>query len=147
MPTPEERNKATVRRFQEALEGDVETIGRTIDELVDPDVLIRTPLPIDSSGREALKEVFGRLHGAFPDLEIEIDDLIAEGDKVVSRNTVTGTHRGEYMGLAPTGRTVTYDEIFVVRFADGRIVETWGVVDVAAQMRQLGVLPGAPTPA
>jgi steroid delta-isomerase-like uncharacterized protein len=144
VPTPEEQNKATVRRFQEALEGNVETVERTIDELVDPNVLIRTPLPIDSTGREALKEVFGRLHRAFPDLHIEINDLIAEGDKVVSRNTVTGTHQGDYMGLAPTGRSVTYDEIFVFRFADGRIVETWGVVDVAAQMRQLGVLPGAP---
>jgi hypothetical protein len=145
MPTPEERNKAIVRRFQEALEGgDAALTERTIDELVDPDVLIRTPLPIDSTGPAALKEVLGRLHRAFPDLHIEIDDLIAEGDKVVSRNTVTGTHRGDYMGLAPTGRGVTYDEIFIVRFADDRIVETWGVVDVAAQMRQLGVLAGAP---
>jgi steroid delta-isomerase-like uncharacterized protein len=147
MPPLEEQHKATVRRFQGALAGDVELVERTIDELVDPDVLIRTPLPIGSTGREALKEVFGRLRRAFPDLQIEIEDLIAEGDKVVSRNTVTGTHRGEYMGIAPTGRTVTYDEIFVVRFADGRIIETWGVVDVAAQMRQLGLLPGAPSPA
>jgi hypothetical protein len=66
MPTPEERNKATVRRFQEALGGDVGTIERTIDQLVAPDVLIRTPLPIDATGRAALKEVFGRLHQAFP---------------------------------------------------------------------------------
>jgi steroid delta-isomerase-like uncharacterized protein len=143
MSTPEERNKATVRRFQGALGGgDAALTERTIDEVVAPEVLIRTPLPIDSTGRAALKEVFGRLRHAFPDLHIEIKDLIAEGDKVVSRNTVSGTHRGEYMGVAPTGRTVTYDEIFILRFAeDGRIVETWGVVDVAAQMRQLGLIP------
>jgi predicted SnoaL-like aldol condensation-catalyzing enzyme len=55
--------------------------------------------------------------------------VIAEGDKVVGRSVVTGTHQGEYMGLSPTGNSVTYDEIFVFRFVDGRIAETWGVVE------------------
>jgi predicted ester cyclase len=67
--------------------------------------------------------------------------LIEEGDKIVSRNTVTGTHRGEYMGLRPTGKSVTYNEIFIARFAGGRVAETWGVVDVLSQMRQLGAIP------
>lgn len=67
--------------------------------------------------------------------------MIVEGDKVVSRNTVTGTHRGEYQGLPPTGRRVTYNEIFIFRFADGRITEIRGVVDVLSQLRQLGALP------
>jgi predicted ester cyclase len=66
--------------------------------------------------------------------------LIAEGDKVVSRNSVTGTHLGDYMGRPPTGKHVTYNEIFIFRFADGRVAETWGVVDVFAQMKQLGVI-------
>jgi predicted ester cyclase len=69
--------------------------------------------------------------------------VIAEGDKVVGRNTVTGTHQGEYLGLPPTGKSVTYDEIFIFRFAGGRIVETWGVVDVLSQMRQLDAIPGS----
>jgi predicted ester cyclase len=77
-----------------------------------------------------------------PDLHITIEDLIAEGDKVVSRNTVTGAHQGEYTGLPPTGKTITYNEIFIVRLADGRVAETWGVVDVLSQMRQLGAIPG-----
>jgi predicted ester cyclase len=67
--------------------------------------------------------------------------VIAEGDKVVARNTVTGTHQGEYMGRPSTGNSVTYNEIFIVRFAGGRIAEIWGVVDVLSQMRQLGVIP------
>jgi predicted ester cyclase len=67
--------------------------------------------------------------------------VIAEGDKVVARNTVTGTHRGEYMGIAPTGKSVTYNEILVFRMADGRIAETWGVVDVFSQLHQLGATP------
>ena len=134
-------NKQTVRRFCDAMNsGDQQLISRMIDELVEPDALIRTPLPLEATGAEKLKEVFRRLHGAYHDLHIEIQDLIAEGDKVVDRNTVTGTHQGEYMGLGPTGKSVTYDEIFVFRFVDGRIAETWGVVDVLSQMRQLGVI-------
>lgn len=86
--------------------------------------------------------MFTRLHSAFPDLHVTVEDLIAEGDKVVGRNTVTGTHEGEYMGLKPTGRSITYNEIFIIRFADGRIAETWGVVDVLSQLRQLGAVPG-----
>lgn len=138
--TQENSNKATFRRFQEKMSsGDWELISQTIDEGVAPDALIRTPLPLKATGAELLKEVFGMLHRAFPDLRVTIEDLIAEGDKVVARNTVTGTHRGEYMGMQPTGKSITYNEIFIVRFADGRIAETWGVVDVLSQLRQLGV--------
>jgi steroid delta-isomerase-like uncharacterized protein len=134
-------NKATFRRLHEAVgSGDPELISTTIDELVEPDVLIRTPLPIGATGAQALKEVFARLLQAFPDLHIAVEDLIAEGDRVVCRNTVTGTHKGEYMGLPPTGRSISYNEILIVRFAGGRIAETWGVVDVFSQMRQLGMI-------
>jgi predicted ester cyclase len=87
-----------------------------------------------------LKEVSARLHQAFPDLHITIEDLVEEGDKVVSRQSVTGTHQGDYMGIQPTGKSITYNEVFIVRFADGRIAETWGVVDLLSQMRQLGVI-------
>jgi predicted ester cyclase len=136
-------NKAAVRRVCDAANtGDAELIAKTIDELVEPDALIRTPLPIEATGAQLLKEVFARLLRAYPDLHITIEDLVEEGDKVVSRNTVSGTHRGEYMGIQPTGKSVTYNEIFIGRFAGGRIAETWGVVDVLSQMRQLGALPG-----
>ena len=143
MSTVEEiSNKAIVMRFEEALSsGDWELISETIDEIVAPDALISTPLPIDATGAEVLKEVFARLLRAFPDLHVTVEDLIAEGDKVVARDTVTGTHQGEYMGIAPTGKSVTYNEIFIVRLAEGRIAETWGVVDVLSQMRQLGAIP------
>jgi steroid delta-isomerase-like uncharacterized protein len=135
-------NKEAFRRFYDASNsGNWELISKAIDELVEPDALIRTPLPIEATGAEKLKEVFARLHKAFPDLHVTVEDLIAEGDKVVSRNTVTGTHQGEYMGLPPTGKSITYNEIFIVRFKSGRIAETWGVVDVLSQMKQLGVIP------
>jgi steroid delta-isomerase-like uncharacterized protein len=136
-------NKATFRRFLDAMNtGDAELISKTIDEFVDPDALIRTPLPIEATGPQALKEVFSRLHRVFADLHVTVEDLIAEGDRVVSRNSVTGTHQGEYMGLQPTGKSVTYNEIFIFRFVNGRIAETWGVVDVFSQMRQLGAIRG-----
>ena len=134
-------NKATFRRLHDAVNsGDVELISTMIDEVVEPDVLIGTPLPIEATGAQALKQVWVTLLRAFPDLHVTVEDLIAEGDRVVSRNTVTGTHQGEYMGLAPTGKSITYKEIFIFRFAGGRIAETWGVVDVFSQMKQLGSL-------
>lgn len=136
-------NKAIVARLEAAVSsGDWETIATAIDELVAQDALIRSPVPTDATGRQKLKEIFATLHRAYPDLRVELDDLIAEGDRVVACNTVTGTHRGEYMGIPPTGKSVTYNEIFVFRVADGRIAETWGVVDVLSQLRQLGALPG-----
>jgi predicted ester cyclase len=142
MPTEQETaNKATFRRFQDVTNThDPELISTTIDEIVEPDVKIRTPLPVEATGAEALKEVFARLHRAFPDLHVTVEDLVAEGDKVVGRNTVAGTHQGgDYMGVAPTGRPIVYNEIFIFRFTDGRIAETWGVVDVLSQLKQLGV--------
>jgi predicted ester cyclase len=137
------RNRSAYRRFHDAVNtGDAELVFRTIDEVFAPDAAISTPMQIEASGAQAMKQVFGRLLRAFPDLHIAVEDVIEEGDRLVSRNVVTGTHRGDHMGLAPTGRPVAYDEIFILRFADGRIVETWGVVDVLAQLRQLGAAPG-----
>ena len=142
MSTAEElSNKATFKRFHKAANtGDFEHLAKTIDEIVAPDAVIRTPLPIDATGAELLKQVWAMLLGVYPDIHLTVEDVIAEGDKVVARNTVTGTHRGEFMGVGPTGKSVTYDEVFIFRFADGRVVETWGVVDVYAQMKQIGVL-------
>ena len=145
MSTNHETNKAAIRRFHDATNtGHLELISRMIDELVEPDAVVRTPLPIDASGAQVLKEVFARLLRVFPDLHVTIEDLIEEGEKVVSRNTVTGTHLGDYMGHPPTGKPVAYNEIFIFRFAGGRIAETWGVVDVFSQMRQLGLIPATP---
>jgi SnoaL-like polyketide cyclase len=74
--------------------GDPETLARTIDEFALPDAQIRTPLPIDATGAEKLKQVWSMLFAIYPDLHVTVDDLIAAGDKIVVRNTVTGTHQG-----------------------------------------------------
>ena len=134
-------NEATFMRLLDAVNsGDAEFISTTIDEIFEPDVVIRTPLPLDVTGVQAIKRVWEVLLRAFPDIHVTTEDMIAEGDKVVCRNSVTGTHQGEYMGLPPTGKSVTYNEIFIGRFVNGRVAETWGVVDVLSQMKQLGVI-------
>lgn len=139
--TQEADNKAVLRRLNEALNsGDTDMISAAIDEIFLPDVVIRTPLKIDASGTDLMKQLWGLLLRGFPDLHVEIEDMIAEGDRVVSRNTVSGTHQGEYLGVTPTGKSITWNEIFIGRMADGRVAETWGVVDVASQMRQLGII-------
>lgn len=138
----ETRNKATFSRFHDAVNsGDLDLIAKTIDEAVDPDLVFHAPVPNGMTGVEALKQVWVTLLRAFPDLHVAIEDVIAEGDKVVHRNTVTGTHQGEYRGVAPTGKPISYNEIFIFRFTDGRITEIWGVVDVLTQLNQLGVIP------
>jgi steroid delta-isomerase-like uncharacterized protein len=137
----ETSNKATVMRLLGAMNtGDAELISQTIDEVFEPDVKQHTPF--EAIGTQMIKEmVIARLYRAFPDLHITIEDLIEEGDKVVEKDTVTGTHRGEYNGLPPTGKSVSYTEIFIMRFVNGRIAETWGVVDIFSQMKQLGMIP------
>ncbi|MFI7617300.1 ester cyclase [Nonomuraea terrae] len=139
MPTA--RNRAALSRLHDATNsGDAELIAKTIDEVADPNLIFHAPVPAGASGAQALKQVWTMLLRAFPDIHVTVEDVITEGDKIVCRNTVTGTHLGDYMGLPPTGKSITYSEIFIVRFADGRLAEVWGVVDVAAQMRQLGLL-------
>lgn len=149
MPTVQTTsNKATFRRLHDAMNtGDVELVSKTIDEVVAPDLLFHAPVPVGANGAQALKQVMAILLRAYPDLHLVVEDLIAEEDKVVGRTTVTGTHRGEYMGIRPTGKSVTYNEIFIFRFANSHIAEIWGVVDVFAQLQQLGVsLPATLVP-
>lgn len=136
------RNRAAFARFHDATNtGSVQLIAKTIDDVVAPDVVFHAPVPMDTTGAEALKQVWTVLLRAFPDLRVTAEDVLADGDKIVCRNTVTGTHQGEFRGLPATGKQVSYGEIFIFRFAGGRITEIWGVVDVLSQLRQLGALP------
>ena len=133
-------NKATVQRFVEELfvNGN-DAIG---DELVADDFVDHMPMPGAPPGKTGLKHIASIFRGAFSNLQITSADLIAEGDKVVQRTVFTGTHTGELMGIAATGKTVSMNEIHIVRFADGKIVEHWGVEDNLGMMQQLGVVEG-----
>lgn len=93
-----------------------------------------------SLDRSAQKERLRKLQHALPDVRFSVDDLIAEGDRVVFRVTVTGTHRGEMFGVPATGRAVAYSAIDILRFEGDQVVEHWGFGDSAALLRQLGKL-------
>jgi steroid delta-isomerase-like uncharacterized protein len=88
-------------------------------------------------GREGVKRFFELFRDAFPDVTVAIDELVAEGDQVAVATTFTGTHEGELMGIAPTGRRVSVTGIDIVRVEDGRIAEHRGLTDVVGLMRQL----------
>ncbi|MER7504609.1 ester cyclase [Nonomuraea pusilla] len=143
MSTAEEaRNKETYHRFHEAVNsGDLDVISKAVDEFIHPDGRFHTAEATDVTLAQAQRRVWEVLLRAFPDIHVTVEDLLADGDKIVARQTVTGTNTGEYRGLPPTGASVTYHEIFIARFADGRITDIWGVVDIHSQLRQLGHIP------
>jgi predicted ester cyclase len=85
----------------------------------------------------------GALHNAFPDFKAMIDDIVAEGDKVVVRQTWSGTHKGDWMGVPPTGKGVSFGVIDIIRFDGGKVVEHWGQIDSMGMMVQLGVIPAS----
>ena len=93
-----------------------------------------------SEGREGVRQFFSMIHSAFEDFRMDVEDIIAEGDKVVSRIVMTGTHRGEFMDITGTGNTISVSAIDIFRCVDGKFVEHWGVTDGLSMMEQLDAL-------
>jgi predicted ester cyclase len=124
-----EENKAMLRRLVEAHNaGNM----KVMDELFTPELA------------EQAKQGFTAFRSAFPDWREEIVDVVAEEDRVVGRFKCSGTHRGEMMSIAPTGRRMEVDEVYFLRVQDGKFVEFWGLEDNLTRMRQLGLLPPRP---
>jgi len=121
---------------------DVESKGQihVIDEIFSKDVILHSPFPGLPAGPEGLKQGITLLRSAFPDFAVTEEDMIAEGDKVVARCTVSGTHHGDFLGMAPSGRSFKNTEIMIARFENGQIAELWSVVDEISQRKQLGWL-------
>ena len=92
-------------------------------------------------GTAGLKQFISIYRTSYPDTHFAVEDQIAEGDKMATRWTATGTHRGELMGIAPTGKQVTVTGMAINYIVDGRIVETWNNFDALGQLQQLGVVP------
>lgn len=134
-----EPNKEIVRRYQEAY--NTNNLD-ALDELLAVDLLTQTLLPGFPAGLEGAKAVHLKTLIGMPDLHTRIDELLAEGDRVMARFTMTGTHAGDFFGIPATGKQISVGGVFIVRIADGRIVEHWGVEDEAGLLRQLGMLPG-----
>ncbi len=134
-----EQNKALVKRAWEEVFNQKKLA--VVDELWSSDYIYHGPQGQEFRGTESLKELLSHYLEAFPDLHIEIEDLIAEGDKVVSRVISRGTHKGELQGIAPTGKEVTTTIILITRLAGGKFAEDWESRDDLGMLQQLGVIP------
>ena len=135
-----EDNKAVARRiYSEAInQGNL----AVFDELVAEDAVEHDVFPgMPNRGPEAPKAFFTVFGAAFPDLHMTVDEMIAEGDKVVARVRVSGTHKGEFMGIPPTAKSFDVQAIDILEVQAGKVTAHWGVMDQAAMMQQLGLAP------
>jgi predicted ester cyclase len=133
-------NKRLVRRALEEIyaNGDLELL----DELIHPDFVDHEPAhPDRPTGPEGVRQTVRELHGAFGDLRFDVQDEIAEGDKVVQLVTMSGRHTGPLMGREPTGKAFAVRHIYIWRIADGKIADHWGSRDDLGLLSQLGLLP------
>ena len=135
----EAQNKALVRReYEEVLnQGELDRI----DEIYTADFVIHTPGGGDIHGIEGVKAIANMFYTAFPDMQYKIEDMIAEGDKAAVRWKLTGTHKGELMGIPPTGVQVSFTGNTIHRFAGGKYVELWSSWEARSMWQQLGVDP------
>ena len=129
-------SKVVVRRIQEEVlkQGRLELI----DELFSADVIDHSNLPGFSPGREGIKQMIAMYRGVFENAQVNVQSMIAEGDEVVSRCTIRGTHVGPYLGIAPTGKQVTITVLGVDRVVDGKVVEHWEHFDPLVLMQMVG---------
>jgi steroid delta-isomerase-like uncharacterized protein len=134
-----EQNKALARRVLEEMWN--ERRIELVDELYAADFHGHDPANPDTMGPDGMKALVLKYLNAFPDTQFSVDQVLAEGDMVITRWTAIGTHRGELEGISPTGKAVTVPGITISRVAHGKIVEDWQVWDALGMMQQLGVIP------
>lgn len=134
-----EENKTLARRLVE--EGFCKGGNDILDKILADDVVLRNPFHGDICGLEAVKQVMTASSSIFPDMRNIVNDLIAEGDRVAVRATGSATHKGEWMGLAATNKSLEWEVIAIVRIADGKIVDLWQQWDRLTLFEQLGVSP------
>ena len=132
---------STMRRLYELIgTGDIDGFGEHLAE----DFVEHEETPGLEPSKEGVKQFFRTYRAAFPDLVMEPQDVLVSGDTVVARVRATGTHRGAFMGMPATGRSIDVQLIDIVRFGeDGLAREHWGVFDALAMMQQLGAIPAA----
>jgi steroid delta-isomerase-like uncharacterized protein len=132
----------TMRRLYDLInDGDIDGFGDLLaDSFID-----REQLPGLAPTKDGVTAFFRMYIAAFPDLRMIPEDMIASGDKVAARVRATGTHKGAFMGMSPTGKRIDVQFIDIIRFGDdGRAREHWGVFDQLAMMQQLGAIPAGP---
>lgn len=135
-------NAMTTRKTYELINaGNLDAFG----DLLADDFVEHEDLPGFAPTKQGTLEWFRGLLTAFPDMRMNVEDLVASGDKAVARVTATATHRGDFMGVPATGKSMTIQLIDIMKFDDaGRLSEHWGVADNLALMQQLGVVPAGP---
>jgi predicted ester cyclase len=134
----EEQNKQVIREFTRIFKNEHNVDG--VDHLFDKNFVhhFRGPL---SSGFEGLRQIGIMMNGAFPDVVVTEEDLIASGDKVVERSSAAATHKGPMMGAPPTNKKIKWSEIHIYRVQDGKIKEHWAEIAMMELLQQVGVLP------
>ncbi len=134
-------NKNTTRRMVE----EVFNKGKlsVIQEICLPNVLLHDPIVPNGEvrGQDGFSQYVSIFRTAFPDLNLTIEDQIVQGDEVVTRYIARGTHRGDLMGIAPTGKKVTVTGMVLDRYSHGKLIESWNQTDNLGLMQQLGVVP------
>jgi steroid delta-isomerase-like uncharacterized protein len=135
----EEENKEIARRFVDEVLNQKNLAAA--DELVAEDFVELDPLPGQEQGREGLKQVLAMLFAAFPDLHWTTEEEAAEGDKHWSRFTWRGTHRGDFLGIPPTGNQVVVNGVVIDRIIEGKMVDSRILMNELSLMQQLGVIP------
>jgi steroid delta-isomerase-like uncharacterized protein len=134
-----EENKALIRRFYEEVFNNRNLAA--LDDFYAPNHIDHTLPPGLPVGPEGTKQAIATMLEGFPDLHISIEDMIAEGDKVVIRFTTHGTQQGTLGGIPPTNKQVAISTIEITRIAEGKIVEDWGLDDRLGMLQQLGLVP------
>jgi steroid delta-isomerase-like uncharacterized protein len=132
----------TARRMYDSINaGDIDGFAKLLAD----DFIEHEETPGLAPTRDGVVAFFRMQLAAFPDMHMAVEDAFGSGDKVVARVHVTGTHRGAFMGMPPTGKSVAVELIDMFRFGDdGRVAEHWGVMDALAMMQQLGAVPAGP---
>jgi predicted ester cyclase len=137
-----EQNKAAFRAIPEKV---INTKNlAAADQYFGAEFVDHAAPPGSPAGIAGFKAFFGALTTAFPDLKYTVEDLVAEGEKVVARASVRGTMKGDFQGMKATGKTATWTEIHIGRFVNGKVVEHWATIDQLGMLQQLGL---AATPA
>jgi len=136
----EQANLAQMKKFYTEVvnKGNYELM----DQLCTPDFIEHEELPGVEQNLDGVKQFFKMYRAAFPDLKFEIEQMFAKDDKVVTYITITGTHKGEFMGNPATGNRINMKGIDIVRFVGGKAAEHWGVTDTMTMMNQIGAIPG-----
>ena len=135
-------HNASIRRLYDQINaGDIDGFGRQLAD----DFTEHEELPGIPPTKAGVIQYFKLMLAAFPDMRMDVEDVIASGDKAVARVTVTGTNTGEFMGMPATGKSVSMKLIDIMRFGDdGLTHDHWGVADQLAMLQQLGVIPAGP---